>query len=1638
MKKKGIQKRLLATLLAGMMCIGSVQVFPGTVDEVKASEETLAPGERVESTTLFESNFDNATTTSGERNDAYRGSLVKEEGWTAHGDEWYGLSAGGNNVTPQYSRMRVKTGSHAEYDGDKYINFWAEGSESSAILVKHVEGASDFDKVTVEFDLRLEANIGNSNFRFYVGEVEEDNVWSRYLEDASKEDVAHMSQVYWSYHQAQDDPDFDKKVKLVFDILSDDVAEVTTYIGDDTEPNGETKTISLHNGMLNLALAARLFRSGSDSNYTYDEGYLDNVKVTGERVVRTVETTLFESNFDNASITNARVIGDEQDEQYIGSLVEEEGWTAYGDRQYGISAGGTPIEPKNINIRVKEDSDYPGDQNINIWATGTASNASLVKHLKGASAFDKVTVEFDLQLIADNGDSNFYFYVGEVFEDNVWSRYLEDASKEDVAHMSQVYWLYHPKASEKFNETVRLEFDILSDDVAEVTTYIGDSTNPDGEAKYIALHDGMLNLALVTRVSNKNGACDEAYLDDVKVTGTKNVRRKAEVETSKRLLFHSDFESTLDDKTGEGNTGYLSTSEGWDGEPKNLWPHKPVDVDGNDTLKLNMFTETTTSQVGGIYKSVDVKSADKVTVGFKLNMIGDAEGNDLKFAVGSLLKGNNLNYIEQEYWSCDESIGTGWKDVTLEFDMLTDSLAEVTADVGGNKEEPKIVVIPNGELQLGFVANGLKNDGGYNEVYMDNVWVYAEEPITTESVLTNGGEYILFESDFDKVDNEDPDNSQLVSREGWDDFRTGSNMWVRNKNKPDMELNMYASESGEEVQGIFKRIYTKAADKVIVEFKFRMDASAGSDNFKFTVGAPKYNNLQSSIEHEYWSCDKSYHTGSDFTDVKLVFEMLTDTTAKVTAWVGGTPDGEAKVVTVEKGLLNLAFVGHVTNSGSTDEIYMDDVVVTGIKEKHATTVVTESLFDADFETSVSNSGASSLKSEGWDKGSYKFDNNGDGEYDVFPNPDDLSASGTKNSHLNINTDTQGNHSLLFKARTDLTTATSRIQKIIDVTNLDNFVVEFEYQTSGTTEKGSGWYNEFQLVQDPDFRWEYNGPDEPTVGDDGKVQGEVPQHLLPDRGYDQVFAATNLGDNMAKARVEFNVETETVHAYTWNDETDSWELLEGYESSGMQIKDNKVYLTFMYSSKNGGYAYLDNVNIYSVKEAVDGCITDVEGNKSFVEPAMLDGASVRFVEPAGIRFKGRVNVEYIKTLRYVYGEDNVTYGVVIAPYDFIEDEFTIDALGDERYLKIEAKQHAVETDEYYQFNCAMVKVKEKNYGRDYAARTYIEITKADGTTEYVYSDFDSRDNVRSLADVATRALATDEYSDTQKEQLESYSVAVEPLSYGSDIRVMSMNILSEEAVDGEDGDSLNNWEERQNVEKRAPILKSTIEKYNPAVIGIQEYTSRWKQYLSLDSKYEVLDGGETAIIYNSDMINVTAYGKIDFDLNKADSDHTTTWAAMETKAGEKFLFVNTHLDYFKDNDSEGVVASQLNQIVGFIADKKAESDYKDYAVIFVGDFNMGYSSDNYKITTEHGLLDGQDAVLKGLSQGGYTCDTLPGLGKHEENLYVAHGGNDAFDHIFIDTATPVKFKKFSVVVDDDVINLSDHYPLYADIVLNPVQ
>ncbi len=159
--------------------------------------------------------------------------------------------------------------------------------------------------------------------------------------------------------------------------------------------------------------------------------------------------------------------------------------------------------------------------------------------------------------------------------------------------------------------------------------------------------------------------------------------------------------------------------------------------------------------------------------------------------------------------------------------------------------------------------------------------------------------------------------------------------------------------------------------------------------------------------------------------------------------------------------------------------------------------------------------------------------------------------------------------------------------------------------------------------------------------------------------------------------------------------------------------------------------------------------------------MLEGASVRKVSNAnggyGIRFTGRIEKSVKEAAENYYGAENVEYGMLICPNDFLTAGVTLDfdetdglvqyvqgttQSGDKFFQSRTANELALEKNEdgtdgnYYQFRCALTDVQEANLDREFAAAAYIGVrNSASEAFTYTVSGTTSR----NIYTVATHAL-----------------------------------------------------------------------------------------------------------------------------------------------------------------------------------------------------------------------------------------------------------------------------------------------------------
>ena len=248
---------------------------------------------------------------------------------------------------------------------------------------------------------------------------------------------------------------------------------------------------------------------------------------------------------------------------------------------------------------------------------------------------------------------------------------------------------------------------------------------------------------------------------------------------------------------------------------------------------------------------------------------------------------------------------------------------------------------------------------------------------------------------------------------------------------------------------------------------------------------------------------------------------------------------------------------------------------------------------------------------------------------------------------------------------------------------------------------------------------------------------------------------------------------------------------------------------------------------------------------------------------------------------------------------------------------------------------------------------------------------------------------------------------------NNIRVMSFNILCR-------GDGEYAWE------KRAPHVVELIRREAPDVIGFQEATPEWMDYLKKSLKnYNAVGVGRddgknkgefSAIFYSRNRFLLRNNGN--FWLSETpeeaslgwDGKHNRicTWAILkDLYTTRKFVVLNTHTDHV------GEVA--VNEGVKLIV--KKVRGLNNMPTFVTGDFNLKEGGRDYNIIVNSGVL--RDSK--------YVCEDIV-----NENTYNGFGVGEqcVLDYVFVNKSiNPIKY---NVVTDKNGdLYISDHYPVVVD-------
>ena len=245
-------------------------------------------------------------------------------------------------------------------------------------------------------------------------------------------------------------------------------------------------------------------------------------------------------------------------------------------------------------------------------------------------------------------------------------------------------------------------------------------------------------------------------------------------------------------------------------------------------------------------------------------------------------------------------------------------------------------------------------------------------------------------------------------------------------------------------------------------------------------------------------------------------------------------------------------------------------------------------------------------------------------------------------------------------------------------------------------------------------------------------------------------------------------------------------------------------------------------------------------------------------------------------------------------------------------------------------------------------------------------------------------------------------------------------------------------------KFAPLYKETM----PDLIGWQEGDLHFRTLVlpemkNLGMNYDMIEGGDTSILYNKDTLELVESYFEEYPENipeyegKFNNNHTKSFCigVFNAKESNKLLaFASTHL-WWKHSDpqnpyyqpySDEAREYQINMLLD-----KLEEIRKKYncPAIAVGDFNAEYDSLAVKATFQRGYRHAHDIAVEFADErDGYHFCFPDGYRPYQNPKPFEKG----IDHIVIKGDPEGFVRRFERYTPDYYMPLSDHFPAWIDV------
>lgn len=243
-----------------------------------------------------------------------------------------------------------------------------------------------------------------------------------------------------------------------------------------------------------------------------------------------------------------------------------------------------------------------------------------------------------------------------------------------------------------------------------------------------------------------------------------------------------------------------------------------------------------------------------------------------------------------------------------------------------------------------------------------------------------------------------------------------------------------------------------------------------------------------------------------------------------------------------------------------------------------------------------------------------------------------------------------------------------------------------------------------------------------------------------------------------------------------------------------------------------------------------------------------------------------------------------------------------------------------------------------------------------------------------------------------------------------------------------------------VELREDAFIDAFAAYQPDVIGMQEVTYNWYHgdlFTALDAEYELIEKfpGMThnyvPLLYKRDRFTLLESGYHQYTQTD-DKSKAYTYAVLETiENGQVLAVINTHFWWKSGGEHDAIRMVNAQELTECML--KLREAY-NCPVFAFGDLNCTTYAGPFHLFAEHDIVRLRDVAKSFSKKSSHHGNPVKG----EDGLF--HGAKPknpeakAIDHI-IGFRGDYEVTTYQLILDQPVLDASDHSPLYADILLN---